>query len=1047
MARACYYQVSPKDFQVKLQACSKIVSLVVLGFTLTSGVAYYALEEQEKNLIEQTHTRLNSHLKSFGQESALYTKRVNDEYYDLVNTSLTQILALGSDYYKLDPLLSFYQSNLRQPSAYSSGEALEEALDALSYFRIPFVSYDFKTKELTVHNAQNDKHQERILKIHDKYDQPITELIAQKPYLNQSFNIMYFGSGTYLCLKIYDQEHQRNYYVLSSYLTTLENIRLDVKNIFSDLTPLMHQILDEQAVMIVRRNTPIFKTDNFDLNLDLENIDLKEIRGISLVDDHGNILTDLSNVPTDRQVSLLSVSYLKSINSFMLMQTPYNVLYPNQQNSMLLKAATIGTGAVFAILLVLMTLKLRRNIKKQQHNLSNFSDNLNSLTFQNYMSLYDQARAEAHKQLTEYQHSRLEAKEAALAEAKEQLIAKLRAEKAEQARLEAARLEAEKEAELDKLNSSENSTQGEDEDKAFAQKECSESDTKVEKVLELPETSAETSSENTNAESGDEISPKSAKARRKERRNKRKNRNKAQNIESSEEDSGDKVSASNEAVLLPQSGTVSLDKDEYKDPSLTLDKTKASSQEPANLQVKPTAQQDVSLGTKEEKDTVSNLDAVRDDILPPPGATEPVPAQDGPNLDNLNLANITIAEAMAMHAAATGEQLVLPDQDQQDKQDESADKASSLAQENSLKQENASDSASTEEQLDKDKQEEEDFEIDQATLEAMIDPKLLKDDESLMNEHELTTELMLQAFFKRLPQDTEEQPKLETQVLQSLFKVLEGLNTEYTNKTEQTIEQARADLKSRIPLYRKEGKCLATRQVLLSALPDENAMPESNFVDFAAFTVPARDLSGNFYTLKRIDDDNLVFIMGDCDATGVKAAYTVAVVTTMLQEALKLFQSPCEILDYINQRLCATSQVSPVAMFVGIISEKTGNVIAANAGHCVPLLIDDQGPHFVDETASDKLGITPDQSFTQIKWYQANDDMVILYSQGILNVRNAEDQIFGMPRLLEHCTATNNLRADEMVIRILNDLKEHKGKRPFRQDVSLICLKQLLIRF
>ena len=73
--------------------------------------------------------------------------------------------------------------------------------------------------------------------------------------------------------------------------------------------------------------------------------------------------------------------------------------------------------------------------------------------------------------------------------------------------------------------------------------------------------------------------------------------------------------------------------------------------------------------------------------------------------------------------------------------------------------------------------------------------------------------------------------------------------------------------------------------------------------------------------------------------------------------------------------------------------------------------------------------------------------MVMLYSKGILNVKNAAGEIFGMDRLLDHCVGANALQADELVIKILNDIKQHKGKRPFREDVSLICLKQLRIRF
>ena len=73
--------------------------------------------------------------------------------------------------------------------------------------------------------------------------------------------------------------------------------------------------------------------------------------------------------------------------------------------------------------------------------------------------------------------------------------------------------------------------------------------------------------------------------------------------------------------------------------------------------------------------------------------------------------------------------------------------------------------------------------------------------------------------------------------------------------------------------------------------------------------------------------------------------------------------------------------------------------------------------------------------------------MLVLYSNGIIQVKNAQGEDFGMERLMGHCDTARAQRADELVIKILNDLKQHKGKRPFRQDVSLICLKQQRISF
>ena len=105
-------------------------------------------------------------------------------------------------------------------------------------------------------------------------------------------------------------------------------------------------------------------------------------------------------------------------------------------------------------------------------------------------------------------------------------------------------------------------------------------------------------------------------------------------------------------------------------------------------------------------------------------------------------------------------------------------------------------------------------------------------------------------------------------------------------------------------------------------------------------------------------------------------------------------------MSYINDRLCEERSVATVGLFISIISEMTGNVIACNAGHTSPIVIDDNGPHFMCEPNDKRLGRNQGETFELSKCYLANNDMVLLYSQGIVNVRNSNDELFGMERLL-----------------------------------------------
>ena len=79
---------------MKLQACSKIITLTALGFTLTAAGAFYALNQAQQNLMASYQQNLEQHLDSVGADLQHYVQRINGDYYQLINQSLSNILSL-----------------------------------------------------------------------------------------------------------------------------------------------------------------------------------------------------------------------------------------------------------------------------------------------------------------------------------------------------------------------------------------------------------------------------------------------------------------------------------------------------------------------------------------------------------------------------------------------------------------------------------------------------------------------------------------------------------------------------------------------------------------------------------------------------------------------------------------------------------------------------------------------------------------------------------------------------------------------------------------
>ena len=782
---------------MKLQACSKIITLTALGFTLTAAGAFYALNQAQQNITASYQQNLEQHLDSVGADLNHYVQRINGDYYQLINQSLSNILALDQSYYQKDPLLAFFDHNIRTPSVYSSGENLRYALDGLAYFKIPYISHDFKSGATKVHGLDDTELAANLLKAKAQDGTQVVDQISKRPALEHGFSIFFSGSDFLIGLKIYDRAEDCNYYVLTSYLNVLNNTVANIKYVFADIDPMIAGILQGDAVQIVRHGTTIFSTDEFKLELDTSTDNLRKLVGVHLIDPQGNLIEDPSTIKPGSEAAIVATSYLRSINSYLIVQRPFDLYAPDFTYLHWAQALIIALSAVFVGLILRRLLKEGNQTKLQQHDIDHLVkklEGLNATTFKRSLT---------------------------------QALAQLRA---------------------------------------------------------------------------------------------------AASAKTDEAAQAENAAAESTALSEPE----------------------------AKNQEQGAADQASQNGAPAEQAPVQ------------PSLSEPAaPAE--------------ASTEHGTHEGGTESELVSVD--------------------------------NSEERIE-----------------------LSADESQAVDEHIVQDLLAGEAF---------DEHSTVGRMLSSTVKVARELTQDYHNE----ICTLKDEFKGRIPVYRKEGQFMAARQMLLSALPREEAMPSSNFVDFAAFTVPARELSGNFYTIKRLDGDNLAFVMGDCATIGIKAAYTVAVVNVLVEEALKLDLDPPHVMSYLNERLCDIPNISSVALFIGMISEKTGNIIAANAGHAVPICVDDQGPRFIAEDNNLRLGVSKDLQFDLLKCFMANDDMLVLYSNGIIQVKNAQGEVFGMGRFLAHCDLARALRADELVIKILNDLKQHKGKRPFREDVSLICLKQQRISF
>ena len=205
---------------------------------------------------------------------------------------------------------------------------------------------------------------------------------------------------------------------------------------------------------------------------------------------------------------------------------------------------------------------------------------------------------------------------------------------------------------------------------------------------------------------------------------------------------------------------------------------------------------------------------------------------------------------------------------------------------------------------------------------------------------------------------------------------------------------------------------------------------------------PARAVGGDFYDFFFVDDHHLAFAIGDVTGKGVPAAIFMAVSRTMLRAtgARGLATDAC--LSLVNDALYAESIASMfVTCFYGVLDTRTGTVEYTNAGHNPPYLLGHDGR----VTATPAIGGLFLGAFDKARYQRTTvqlepGDSLVLFTDGISEAVNADDQQYGEPRL-EACLAPlAGAAADQVVASVVADVDAFSAGAAQADDMTMMCL-------
>ena len=201
----------------------------------------------------------------------------------------------------------------------------------------------------------------------------------------------------------------------------------------------------------------------------------------------------------------------------------------------------------------------------------------------------------------------------------------------------------------------------------------------------------------------------------------------------------------------------------------------------------------------------------------------------------------------------------------------------------------------------------------------------------------------------------------------------------------------------------------------------------------SGLSVPARAVGGDWYDFIPFPDGRWGLVLADVSGKGTAAALLMAATRGVFRSLAEACCTPGEVLTRLNELLVNDFPAGKfVTMVYGVLDPATRTVVFANAGHLLPLFIDNDGEHFLDTERGLPLGLANgDYSETQVTLTEGS--RLVFYSDGITEAVNGNEEEYGLCRLAEHA-----VRADASAVSIIDDVRAYANGNGVRDDASVV---------
>ena len=227
-------------------------------------------------------------------------------------------------------------------------------------------------------------------------------------------------------------------------------------------------------------------------------------------------------------------------------------------------------------------------------------------------------------------------------------------------------------------------------------------------------------------------------------------------------------------------------------------------------------------------------------------------------------------------------------------------------------------------------------------------------------------------------------------------------------------------------------------------LPEvDNPFPNHDEIDIYASMIPAREVGGDFYDMFLIDDNHLAICIADVSGKGIPASLFMMISKILIKNVSIMNMDVAEVFYKVNNMLCDGNKTDIfVTSWFGILNLKNGKLEFVNAGHNPPLVYSTKTNRFdyLKTKPNFVLGGMKDTKYDKYEAQISSGDRLFLYTDGIVEANNIDNELYGEKRLQEFLNNSVSLNVKDTINEIKKDIDCFVGGNPQFDDITMLEL-------